>query len=58
MEKLTNNKNWNVYSELCGMTSTRFIVMNDDMDEHEMCFVNDSTRAFAVCDALNKCNVN
>ena len=53
---MTDNKNWNVYSEPCGMTSMQFYVMNKDMEE-DMCFVNDKTRAMAVCDALNKANV-
>tara|TARA_R110002050_G_scaffold131289_4_gene253081 strand:+ start:1317 stop:1490 length:174 start_codon:yes stop_codon:yes gene_type:complete len=56
MKKITDNKNWNVYSEPCGMTSMQFYVMNKDMEE-DMCFVNDKTRAMAVCDALNKANV-
>ena len=56
MKKITDNKNWNVYTEHCGMTSTMFIVMNKDM-EKDMSFVNDKKRAMSVCDALNKCNV-
>jgi len=56
MNKITDNDNWNVYEEPCGMTSWQYYVMNDDM-ERDMCFVNDKKRAIEVCDALNKANV-
>jgi hypothetical protein len=56
MKKITDNKNWNIYKEPCGVTSWQYYVMNKDM-EGSMCFVNDKELALDVCNALNKCNV-
>ncbi len=56
MKKITDNINWNVYEEHCGMTSMQYFVMNKEMQD-DICFVNDKTRAMDVCVALNKCNV-